>query len=430
MKKNIYLDIALFFGFLILLSYEEKSIEKDIYIKNEKYPCVNLNIGTQGNKNFLISLLYPITWTFPYNDQDYRYNKEKSDTYNPQNQMYSINYENEDYNATIDEENFKFDNNNITLNFSVVVNEIINMPETAGILGLAKGPGLTKNFNNKYLFLNQLAEKNLISNKNIYIEPYYKNHKLLNQSKIIIGEIPNKYDGDNKKKLPSCKLDKESKDFYKCNMSGFIVENIKDNTTYYNKTKDEEMILAVMEEGEIKTNSIPYFYYEKYFKEYFIDEKKCTFDDSRIKCTNKLDFIENTNISIILGDYQFILSPESAWDGDKLNFVFSKENITRLSSSFLGNYYRIYDINEEKIYFSEVDGNIVLFNPNVTLVWVIIVLIVFLVLVICIIISILLTRTKNKKDLDEKVKTASFKDDRDESEIKGNNGEANLLSND
>lgn len=430
MKKNIYLDIALFFGFLILLSYEEKSIEKDIYIKNEKYPCVNLNIGTQGNKNFLISLLYPITWTFPYNDQDYRYNKEKSDTYNPQNQTYSINYENKDYNATIDEENFNFDNNNVILNFSVVVNESINMPETAGILGLAKGLGLTKNFNNKYLFLNQLAEKNLISNKNIYIEPYYKNHKLLNQSKIIIGEIPNKYDGDNKKKLPSCKLDKESKDFYKCNMSGFIVENIKDNTTYYNKTKDEEMILAVMEEGEIKTNSIPYFYYEKYFKEYFIDEKKCTFDDSRIKCTNKLDFIENTNISIILGDYQFILSPESAWDGDKLNFVFSKENITRLSSSFLGNYYRIYDINEEKIYFSEVDGNIVLFNPNVTLVWVIIVLIVFLVLVICIIISILLTRTKNKKDLDEKVKTASFKDDRDESEIKGNNGEANLLSND
>ena len=183
-------------------------------------------------------------------------------------------------------------------------------------------------------------------------------------------------------------------------MSGFIVENIKDNTTYYNKTKDEEMILAVMEEGEIKTNSIPYFYYEKYFKEYFIDEKKCTFDDSRIKCTNKLDFIENTNISIILGDYQFILSPESAWDGDKLNFVFSKENITRLSSSFLGNYYRIYDINEEKIYFSEVDGNIVLFNPNVTLVWVIIVLIVFLVLVICIIISILLTRTKNDKSED------------------------------
>lgn len=426
MKK--YLNITLFFGFLILLSYEEKLIEKDIYIKNDKYPCVNLNIGNQDNKNFLISLLYPITWTFPYNNQDYRYNKENSKTYNSQNQTYSITYENKEYNATIDEENFKFDSNNVTLNFSVVVNESIKAPETAGILGLSKGPGLTKNFNNEYLFLNQLAEKNLISNKNIYIEPYYKNHKLLNQSKIIIGSIPNKYDGDNKNKLPFCELDKESKDFYKCNISGFIIENIKDETTYYNKFEDEDKILAVMEEGEIKTNSIPYHYYEKNFKEYFIDEKKCTFDDSRIKCINNLDVIKNTNISIILGDYQFILSPESAWDSDELNFVFSKENITRLSSSFLGNYYRIYDINEEKIYFSEVDGNIVLFNPDVTVVWIIIVIIVFFVLVICIIISILLTRTKNKKDLDEKVKTTSFKDDGNECDEK--KGDNNLLSND
>ena len=30
----------------------------------------------------------------------------------------------------------------------------------------------------------------------------------------------------------------------------------------------------------------------------FIDEKKCTFDDSRIKCINNLDVIKNTNISI------------------------------------------------------------------------------------------------------------------------------------
>ena len=80
-----------------------------------------------------------------------------------------------------------------------------------------------QNLKDNNIFLNQLIEKQLISKKIFYIEPYFKGNKILSESNIIIGKFPDKFD----KKLPFCIL-KENSKYYDCPISNVSLE-IKDN---------------------------------------------------------------------------------------------------------------------------------------------------------------------------------------------------------
>ena len=194
---------------LFLSGKADNSIEFKIGITQDGYPTISLDIGNVKSKKLLLSLYSPMIIAFPYYNLPDHYDKENSPTYKPLGinaQFPNINAAQPDYKVMISEEHFTINNNlNLELKFGAIINENFKCPNTsAGVAGLIRNTDGLENLENTYLFINQLYDQNKISQKLFYIAPYYKDTKLLSESKLIIGSYPQEFNLDD---LPYCNLD-------------------------------------------------------------------------------------------------------------------------------------------------------------------------------------------------------------------------------
>ena len=427
MYKNIL--TLLIVSFLINNSYEEeeKFIEQKIFIENQN-PFINITIGDQKNKKFLISLLSPFIITYPNEGKDFRYNKT-SKSFKNKTINSNVIISGKSTNISIGEENFIFNNTNvINLDFGISTQSESTIDSSAGVYGLMRDVNGFKNLNENHTFLNQLLNKKLISKKIFSIGAYYNQKgELLNESNLILGKFPEQYKDD--KKLFSCPLinDSNSNNFFDCKISSISFENITNNQNDddddgINEIESNETMKIIgrfAEEG-IKPIILPSWIFEK-FKEYFIDQKKCKFYLNIIDCKGNPDVIKNINISIIINNYKFTFNSKSVWNNGILNFICDNSNGSTiiLSGAFLGNFYRIYDVDNKKIYFSDINNLISRYiryyydEKRETIIWVIIICSSAILLTICIVIVLLLSKGRGK-DLEENVKKVSFRDTKNE----------------
>ena len=403
-SKNLFLFTLFYiFGFLVFLSNEEenKYIKEKITIKDKK-PFITINIGDQDKMDFLLSFSSPILITFPKkNNTDFRYDKSKG-PFKSNNISSKIKYLENEYEFNIGTDNIVLNGKKNVFNFGNIKND--NFPDNdkfAGLFGLNWGKMDIQNLKDNNIFLNQLIEKQLISKKIFYIEPYFKGNKILSESNIIIGKFPDKFD----KKLPFCIL-KENSKYYDCPISDVSLE-IKDNNNNLNKTTYFYGKSGLIEEEINEQNYLPQSLFDN-FKKYF-KEKGCTEENSEIKCQNK-DKIKNLKISLKISNYILNLNSESIWNEEKLNFKLSKEDKIILTNSIIGNFYRIYDIEEKKLYLKEV----IIDNPkkdnSSTMILILTVgLIIFILIVVIVIITFVVA--KKKSNLSQKVNKVSFQDE-------------------
>ena len=422
MKKNFHIIsssiIFYLLYFLISLSYEKeiKYIKEEIYIDEDKNPYIKILNGGSTSK-FLISLSSPILFTFKNDNNNINDNNE-----NPY--LYTSIY-NEAFSYLIKEGMFLL---NHKFNYGYLINESnSNLPSNYGLLGLGRGKlGVNKDFDNSNRFLQQLLNKNLISKEIIYIGPYYKNNILLDKSNILIGKID---DSLVKKKyeLPYCILYNNSDNYYDCKISNFTIEDKnKNNITSIYHEKKNNFIIAIFEERSIQPIYLPKSLYKK-FKDYF-NNKNCSCDEKKIVCDTSIK--ESINISLVINNYKFILNPEYVWNNGQLNFVFNrKDNIVILSSGFTGYYHRIYDNYNQKIFFSDENGNIISLRNkknNDIIYWAIYLSASGLILIISIIIIIIGIK-KWKRNLEEEVNSISFQKQRDEDNENEKDGTETLV---
>ena len=190
--------------------------------------------------------------------------------------------------------------------------------------------------------------------------------------------------------------------------------------------KKNNFIIAVFEERSIQPIYLPKSLYKK-FKDYF-NNKNCSCDEKKIVCDTSIK--ESINISLVINNYKFILNPEYVWNNGQLNFVFNrKDNIVILSSGFTGYYHRIYDNYNQKIYFSDENGNIISLRNkknNDIIYWAIYLSASGLILIISIIIIIIGIK-KWKRNLEEEVNSISFQKQRDEDNENEKDGTETLV---
>ena len=410
---QIYLIVSVF---ILSLETEENYIDGKIYINNKSYinniyPHIKVSIGKKANERLLISLFSPIIISFSNNEKEQINETEIIDNkykiWNP------LNYLNDEFlEFNISKDNFKLNGKNEinldygVMNFSTDINE-----EVDGLCGLLPWSKGFENFNEKNIFLNQLYAQKVISKKIIYISPYYKDEKLLNEAQLMIGKIPDEFE-KKKNKMPNCSIvNLNELGYFDCNISGIIFED-KEKTKKENKymLNDTERTIGIFIESSIQPISLPNTIFH-YFEEYFITNKQCHLINNKINCNNKPDVINNTNISFILNDYKFTLNSKAFWNNNgELNIEFQRnDNFGILTSLFTINYHRIYDFEEKKIFF-EIDNKKDEEKSDTTI-WIVIVIILFMLLFISIFLVILLSRTKDKKDLDEKIRNISFTDE-------------------
>lgn len=294
--------------------------------------------------------------TFPYQNIEEHYDKSKSKTYQPSEtvaQLLNINPIKENYTVLLSNESFVInDNINLSMIFGDIINENFRCPNSsAGVAGLIRNTDALVNLNSKYLLINQLYEQKKISEKLFYIAPYYKDNKLLTESKIILGSYPKEFKLN---ELPYCDLDNTySKNYFDCRLDEIIIDDF-DNTTRIQLYKGKH-IVARFEEGNIQQNLLPYSLYPT-FKEIFT-KKGCEEKGMLFDCSNKPDVIKNFKVSYVFGKYKYIMNTDSLWVDNKFFFRFPKEydNFVILLSSFSGNFHRIYSMDDQRIYYSGVN---------------------------------------------------------------------------
>ena len=394
-QSYFYLFLFDLLFILVGLSYAN-SIEKEIIIEGNN-PFVKMKIGNQKDKKLLISFSSPSIITFP---------KVKDSSFVPKNGTGKIKFKSKELKFKIEKGNFTLNDkmNNISISFGSMEEH----PELTseingfdGILGLSKKE-MNDSFN-KETFLSQLIAKKYISKKIVYIGLYYNNTgKLQEKSKIKIGEFPEEFKDVNMHSIPLI----ENKDGlgYDCSISDLIIED------KLNQTKDNKTYNARIEEGQLEPISIPKSLFE-FFKNHF--SKKCTTENYNIICSNET-IRNSTNIKFKIKDSNFQLG--SIWDGKKLNLKFIDGNTIILTSEFTGNYHRIYDGNENKIFFSDFRGYSSKKKSNDILKIALIAggaLLIIAIIVIFIVVCVQRAKGKNLKD---KVNTISFKADTKEEE--------------
>ena len=344
----------------------ENSIEFKIEI-SDSYPTISLDIGNQKSRKLLLSHYTPMILTFPYQNIPNHYDNANSLTYNPSDiitQIPNINYGKENYIVMLSDESFTINNNlNLSLKFGAITNENFKCPDSsAGLSGLIRNTEGLFNLENKYLLINQLYEQKKISQKLFYIALYYKNNELLSESKIILGSYPQELKLN---ELPYCDLDNTySKNYFDCRLDEIIIEDV-DNTTRV-QTYKERHIVARFEEGNIQPNQLPYYLYPT-FKDIFITKNGCEEKDGIFDCSKKPEVIKNFKVSYVFGKYKYLMNADSIWSQNKFNFRFPKEtgdNFVRLFSSFSGNFHRIYSMDDQRVYYSGINNNIIKLDDN------------------------------------------------------------------
>mgnify|MGYP002626097326 CR=1 FL=1 len=400
---------------LLFLSYslieviceEDKYIEKTIYIE-DGYPFIKLNISGQGEKKFYLSLLFPTIVAYPNNgSQDYRFNSAINETFNDINISLSVkdSRSNFSYDLEVGEAPISLNNNDIVFNISVLKNHNLD-GQFAGIFGLNRGVD-----GNKFdTLIEQLFNKKLISKKLFYIGPYYQEEELKKESKLVIGKIP-----DSIKKyfdsFSNCSLVSNS---YKCNISEFSFgkPNKKPNS---NKRPFSKDIYINFVEGKIDKTILPVSLIEYFLTNINRSKKKnnCNIDGNTINCPKNIE-----NVSFLINKQEFKLS--SIWENKTLYFNSNINNDTIIMGSELGNFHRIYDIGENRIYFLDKDSfDKAVSEEKENKIWVFIIIISTLLLLLCIIIIYRLMRKNkiNKRNYSVSFQGDLYGDDEEDKEI-------------
>ena len=411
------------------LNEENKFIEEMIKIE-DKYPYVYINVGEKENVPLYISLYTPHILLFPKDNNPIRYDYTTSKTYvdknittemsHPQNPKTKIK-------IRISSETFKYENNNYNFTFSIIDGQKKAGPDNVGgVYGILRDVDKFENITKDVLLLEQLYKKNLINKKIFYISNFFDGDNSLNQAKLLIGKIPEEFDGENKKKLPFCSFDDTfSKNYYDCKLGGFIFEETNNNISYSIKIDERKTIIGRFEEGNIQQHQMPLSLFPE-FKKYFIDKKGCKLTENKDSIICEEESTRNIKISFVFNGYKFILNKESTWHGKEINFVFNQEQDTIiLLSAFLGNYHRIYDLEDKKMYFSSVQNNIIKINNNSSdngkkpddnntkTIWIIVGSIGGVIVIgVILFVIITVTKKKNKSYIDE-VQKVSFINDED-----------------
>lgn len=398
MKKYFqsYFFFFLFNLFFILvdLSYAN-SIEKDITIEG-KNPFVKMKIGNQNDKKLLISFSSPLIITF---------SKEKDSSFVPNSESFKYKFKSNELKLKMGKDNFTLSDNikNISFNISSIdeptslTNE---MKDYDGILGLNKSEMAIFN---KETFLKQLIAKKYISKKIIHIAPYYNiEGKLNDKSRIKIGEFPIEFIKENMHEIP---LNSKNGGF-ECNISDLFIE---DNL---NITNDNKTYTARIEEGLIEPVLFPQSLF-KTFEKHFA-QRNCTIKKNNIHCSNKTDILKKTNIKFKINKSLYQLG--SIWKDGNLNINFTEGESIILTSEFTGNYDRVYDEEENKIFFSDFGGYK---NKKSSLNYLIIALLSissFLIIAVFVIIIVVCVNLAKGKNLKNKVNSISFSNQNDTEE--------------
>ena len=191
------------------LNEENKFIEEMIKIK-DKYPYVYINVGEKESVPLYISLYTPHILLFPKDNNSIRYDYTTSKTYadknittemsHPQNPKAKIK-------IRISSETFKYENNNYNFTFSIIDGQKKAGPDNVGgVYGILRDVDKFENITKDVLLIEQLFKKNLINKKIFYISNYFDGDNSLTQAKLLIGKIPEEFDGENKKNYHSVLL--------------------------------------------------------------------------------------------------------------------------------------------------------------------------------------------------------------------------------
>ena len=422
------------FLFTLLGVKLDNSLNLKIEIANNN-PTITFDFGEQKNKKLLISLYTPMILAFPYQSNNNHYNPSNSATYystGKNAQMPSIRPGEEDYKPLISKELFSIsDNLKLNLTFGVITKEDFQCPPTAaGVSGLIRGTNGFKNLENKLLLINQLYDQKIISKRLFYLAPYYKDNNLLSELNLMIGSHPQEL---NVNELPYCDLDDtHNENHFDCRLDGVIIDDSDNAVSRHIKIKDKH-IIARFEEGGIQMNILPNYLYSD-FKEILVNKKGCKEINSTFDCSGVSEAVKNFKISYVFGKYKYTFNTASIWNNNKFFFKFDynkdEENIIIVFSTFSGNFHRIYNMDDKRIYFSGFNNHIVKLEDNEennkddnVKIWKILFLISIIVLVVVIIVFviIIITRKNHNSDL-QNIAKVCFKDETED------NNQKNLLT--
>ena len=380
-----YFSLFLFNLFAILVNLSYSSFGTSITFDGNN-PFVTFKIGNH-TKKFLITFSSASIITFPKGTNS----TDDTNNISFQHKLKNLKLKKKNGTLTLPEKGHKFE-----LKIEESSSRIKEIGKLDGILGLSQ-----REMNNE-TFLNQLKDTKKISKKIIFIDTYFENGHRKNKSKINIGELPNDINIENMHPI-TLNL---SKDVYEFRIQDLFIE---DNL---NKTDINKSYEAKIEEGQIEPISIPKSLFKK-LQKYFKD-KNCTTEKNTIVCSNKTDIMNKANIKFKIDKYDFQFA---IWKNGKFNLkVFDDDSIDSiiLTSEFTGNYARIYDIDKNKIFFSDFGGYV---NKNKESSPLIIVLIsaggLLLIGIIVVIIVVCVQRAKGK-NLTTKVNTISFTADKND----------------
>jgi hypothetical protein len=379
MKAYFSLFLFNLFAILVNLIYCS-SIGTSITLEGNN-PIVKIKRGNL-TEQFLITFSSSSIITFPKGKDTI------TDTTNSslQNKLKNLKVNKKNGTLTLNEKGIKFD-----LKIEESSSRIKEIGQLDGILGLYQ-----REINNES-FLNQLKDKKKISNKIIYIDTYFENGHKKSESKINIGDLPN---GINEGNMHPINLDL-NKDGYEFKIPDLFIEY------NHNKTNIDIKYDAKIEEGQIEPISIPKTLFKK-LEEYF-NEKNCTTKKNTIVCSNKTDIMNKTNIKFKINNYDFQFA---IWKNGKFNLkVIDSESII-LTSEFTGNYARVYDIDSNKIFFSDFGGYVSKNKESSPLVIVIISVAGLLLIGIIVLIIVICVQRARGKNLTNKVNTVSFTADK------------------
>ena len=384
MKAYFSLFLFNLFAILVNLSYSS-SIDTSITFDGNN-PFVKIKIGNNTEK-LLITFSSSSIITFPKGKVT---NNDTSNTYTSlQHKLKNLKLNKKNGTLTLSGKGNKFE-----LKIEESTSRIKEIGKLDGILGLSQ-----REMNNE-TFLNQLKDKKKISNKIIYIDTYFENGHRKNKSKINIGDFPNDININN---LHPITLNPNN-DSYEFTIPDLFIEyNL-------NKSKINNTYKAKIEEGQIEPISIPKTLFEKlekYFKDF--KEKNCTTKKNTIVCSNKTDIINKSNIKFKIDKYDFQFA---IWKNGKFNLKVIDGDTIILTSEFTGNYARVYDIDKNKIFFSDFGGYTSKKKESSPLIIVLISVAGLLLIGIIVVIIVVCVQRAKGKNLKTKVNTISFTADK------------------
>ena len=386
---------------------------------NEAIPYITMKKGGKELK-FIISLSSPLIIL----KEDNSNSGHNSEYLNLSNVYTLFNYDKTNtanFSIQTSNDNFNFDSYDENFTYGQIIDpkeskENFNLKEF-GLYGLAREQQIKDEKLYHLSHLNQLYKKNLISHRKIiYIKPYYKNGTLLEESAISIGKFPDEF-VKNKTKLPSCRFKKNFPNYYACEITDIILKNKNSEEKFQMNNLN---IKARFEEGKFSKINLPSRLFKDFSK--FFEGQNCTIDNNSktIYCDEKSEKY-NIIFSIVMNKFEFVIkNNKTLWDKNgflNMEFNMRENNTAILTSGFSGNYHRIYDNFNERIYFSDEDGNIKFPHKKnkKKIYWIIYLIISGAILVIGLIV-IIIVWTTTKKNIEQEVTSISFQRKRDEEE--------------